>query len=90
MEDKELTGLVTELERYQLIIDHYRANPLRVGPNREYLNQIGDIVLDLSPGSLFPRPERHFGAGTIELGPPILFTREKLCRLRKLLSQEKN
>lgn len=85
--EKELLSLISELERYNLIADYYAANPKRIGPNREYLGQIEEAVLDLSPGSLIPRFGRHFGARIIELGPLILSTRQNLYKLRKLQSQ---
>ena len=49
MEDKDLTKLRAELGKYQEIIEYHRENSSSIGPNREQLLEMNNLLFNLSP-----------------------------------------
>lgn len=63
MEDKDLTKIRVDIERYQEIIKFYRENPSRIEPNREPLYEIQNCLFNLSPIHLHQQFGRETGEG---------------------------
>ena len=59
--ERECSKLTTELERYDTIIGHYNANPIRIYLNIKHLREIGDALLNLTLDSLQLKVGKEWG-----------------------------